>query len=297
VKSALLAAVFLSLVAASARGSAKPSPLIAFWSDRSGLPGVWVMKPDGTGRRLLTGVRTRAKRGDFSPRGSMLVFDGQPPRGDVFDFDIQVIGVDGHGRKRLTRGPARDLEPRWSPDGSTIVFQRQYGELGARSIWMVSPAGGKPYRLAAGSSPVWSADGERLLISRQTASAWGEDIYVMRTDGRQARLFYRSRDDDYPSAWSHDGKRILFTRISRVRQQADVYSMESDGSFPRRLTRGKGYRLAADWSPNRRQILFTRVAKLTQSERGQVFVMSADGSHVRNLSTNSADENAESWGG
>jgi len=37
------------------------------------------------------------------------------------------------------------------------------------------------------------------------------------------------------------------------------------------------------------------VIRLSNSEGGQVFVMNADGSHVRNLSRNLADENAESW--
>lgn len=295
-KRPLFLLLLLSCATGAASGSASNRPaLIAFWSDRAGLPGVWVMKSDGTGRRLLTGARSRAKRGDFSPNGSMLTFDGQPSQGDVFDFDIQVIGVDGRGRKRLTHGPARDLEPRWSPDGKTIVFQRQRSDLGSPSIWTVRPSGGIPRRLAAGSSPVWSADGSKLLFSRPAAR--GQDIYVMHADGTGARPFYRSRDDDYPSAWSNDGKRILFTRISRTTQQADVWAMKADGSSARRLTKGRGYRLAADWSPDRRHVLFTRITNLAQSERGQVFVMNADGSHVRNFSRNRADENAESWRG
>ncbi|MBA3717343.1 MAG: PD40 domain-containing protein [Actinobacteria bacterium] len=293
---ALIGLLLLSIGSFSAHGATRPSTL-AFWSDRGGLPGVWLMKPDGTGLRLLTGTKLRAKRADFSPNGRMLVFDGQPPRGETFDFDIQVIGVDGRGRKRLTRGPARDLEPRWSPDGKTIVFQRQYGDLGPPSIWTIRPSGTGLRRLAAGSSPTWSRDGGLILFSRETSTAWGSDIYRMKADGTEAGLFFRSPDDDLPGAYSPNGRRIAFTRMSRSSPSASIYVMNADGSAAQRLTPPTGFRMVADWSPDGRKILFTRILRVRNAERGQVCVMNADGSQPRNLSRNRFDENAESWSG
>lgn len=293
VRLALTGLLLLALAVPAARSSESSAGLVAFWSDRAGLPGVWVMKADGSSRRLLTGTSSRSKRGDFSPKGRMLVFDGQPPTGEIFDFDIQVIGVDGRGRHRLTHGPARDLEPRWSPDGTAIVFQRQYGEFGPQSIWTTRPAGGQPRRLTAGFGPTWSPDGSKLLFSRRT-QRWRSDVYVMNADGRHARLLFRSDDDDFPAAWSRN--RILLTRLSRSSSQGDVFIVRPDGRGARRLTHCRGLCYAADFSPDRRRILFTRVTTVTHSERGQVFVMATDGSNPRNLSRNRADENAASWG-
>jgi Tol biopolymer transport system component len=48
-----------------------------------------------------------AKRGDWSPDGRRLVFDGRFYR-TLFDFDIGVMNADGSGAHRITRGPARD---------------------------------------------------------------------------------------------------------------------------------------------------------------------------------------------
>jgi Tol biopolymer transport system component len=289
---ALVGLLLLALGVPAAGHSASSTGLIAFWSDRAGLPGVWVMKADGSSRKLLTAARSRSKRGDFSPSGRMLVFDGQPPSGDIFDFDIQVIRVDGRGRHRLTHGAARDLEPRWSPDGTTIAFQRQVGELGPRSIWTVPPAGGVATRLAAGFSPIWSPAGRRLLFSRETRG-WGSDVYVMDADGSHVRLFFRSKEDDIPAAWNRRG--VLLTRLSRTSPHGDVYVMRSGARAVERLTHCRAICYAADFSPDGRDILFTRVTTVVHSERGQVFAMGADGSKPRNLSRNSADENAESW--
>lgn len=286
----------LLLATAAAEGSSKPKrQLIAFWSDRAGLPGVWVMRVDGSGRRLLTGTRLRAKRGDFSPNSRRLVFDGQAAGGGAFDFDIQVIGVDGHHRHRLTHGSVRDTEPHWSPAGNTIVFERKHGEFGRSELWTIRPGGGKPRRIGPGLSPVWSPSGRRLLFSLPN-KRFGADVYVMRADGTRLRALLRTPDDDYPAAWSRDGW-VLLTRVSRTRPHADVFVLRSNGRGLRRLTRCMSFCYAADFSPRGGRILFTRVVNLQNTERGQVFAMRRDGSDQRNLSRNRADENAASWGG
>jgi len=290
----LLALAVLPLTVAAAQGSSSRTELISFWSDRAGLPGVWVMTPSGSARRLLTGTRSRAKRGDFAPDAHRIAFDGQPVTGGVFDFDIQLVRIDGQGRRGLTRGRARDVEARWAPAGGTIAFQRQYGEFGAPSIWTVEPSGRNLRRLASGSSPIWSPDGESLLFSRTGSSSTGADVFRMKRDGSGARLVFRSRDDDFPSAWSPDGRRILITRLSRRAARASVWVLRADGGGARRLTHGN-YDLAADFSPDGRKILFTRISRSANNERGQVYIAMVDGSNATNLSRNRADENATSW--
>jgi Tol biopolymer transport system component len=150
---ALTLAVLAAVVAPAAGDSAVArNGLISFWTG-VGTPAVWVMRPDGSGRRLVTRFAQPAKRGSFSPDGRRLVLDGTRTAAGVReDFDLQLVRLDGTGRRWLTRGAARDTGASWSPDGGTIVFQRRRGE-GASSIWTVRPDGRRERRLGLGSDP------------------------------------------------------------------------------------------------------------------------------------------------
>ena len=111
--------LFLALAAPFAAGAASaPNGQISFWSDRAnGRAQVFVMNADGTHQHRLTNLFS-AKRGDFSPNGRKLVFDGRGYE-TLFDFDIFVMNADGSDVRRLTRGPERDTQASWSPDGRT----------------------------------------------------------------------------------------------------------------------------------------------------------------------------------
>jgi Tol biopolymer transport system component len=287
----LVAAAAVAVVPGSAK-SAADTGWISFWGDRTGVPAVWVMRADGSGRRLVTTGPMNAKRGEFSPDGRFLAFDGASrPTRTLSEFDIHVIGVDGRGRRDLTSGPSRDVGAHWSPDGGTLVFQRRSGEFGPWSLWRIGADGHGLRRLAAGHSAAWSADGRTIAFSRRGRR--GVEMYVMRADGTDVRLLLQAPGDDFPAAWARDG-RLLFTRLAANRPQADVFVRHPDGRIVR-LTRGRGLRYAADWSPDSRRILYTRVTMRSSGEDGDVFVMDERGRNIRNLSKNRWDENATSW--
>jgi Tol biopolymer transport system component len=284
----LVLAGMVALPTAAAAGAHAPrNGLISFWT-ATGTPAVWVMRADGSGRRLVTRFAQPAKRGSFSPDGRRLVFDGtRTATGPREDFDLQVVRLDGSGRRWLTRGHARDTDANWSPDGRAIVFQRRLGE-GSSSIWTVRLDDKAERRLGPGSDPSFSPSGQRIAFARDG------DVYSMRADGSDVRRLRHGRDDAYPSGWSPDGRQILFTVFSRTAHRAAVWAMRANGTGARRLTHGV-YDTAAAWSPDGKRILFTRIEPSTNSERGMVAVMSADGREVRTLTRGVGDEYATSW--
>jgi Tol biopolymer transport system component len=82
---------------------------------------LWLIRPDGTGRRQLTRLNARSYEPAWSPDASRIAF-ASTARG--MNFDIYTTGVDGEGLRRVTDSGADEFEPAWSPDGATIVFNR-----------------------------------------------------------------------------------------------------------------------------------------------------------------------------
>lgn len=97
---------------------------VAFSSDRSGNPHIYVMGIDGSSPRKITSAGKYNASPAWSPDGKMLAFAGD----DSGHFDIFTIGADGTGLKRLTdarrpTGKASNNEsPSFSPDGRHILF-------------------------------------------------------------------------------------------------------------------------------------------------------------------------------
>jgi Tol biopolymer transport system component len=248
------------------------------------------MRPDGSGKRLLTRFPENAKRGVVSPDGRRLAFDGAA-RGQqpMENFDIQVMNRDGSRRLRLTSDPAKDIDAQWSPDGKLLSYTRQADDSGREtSIWTMRPDGTQKRRLAAGQLLRWAPDGQRVVFGRwigDHASLAILDLGSLRITPLTNSPLY-----DEPGSWSPDGKTIVFTR-DIPGSGSDVYSIGSDGSRLRRLTHSASDDYACSFSPNGREILFTS----NRSGHDQIFVMRADGGRAHNISRSVTDEEATQW--
>jgi Tol biopolymer transport system component len=104
--------------------------------------GLWAVRPDGSGARMIVDNPEPENR-DFrharwSPDGSMIVFTGTI--GDGEQYRLHVMNADGTGIRRLSTvdGVWVETDPRWSPDGSRIAFNHWQNEAGS---WHVAPVG------------------------------------------------------------------------------------------------------------------------------------------------------------
>ena len=142
--------------------------------------------------------------------------------------------------------------------------------------------------------PNWRADGRKIAFMSNPVTAANPEgdyeLFVMGADGSHpVQLTFNGLDDERP-AWSPDGSRIAFFRdFDPIEGQVDndLFTMNADGTNERKLTNSPTVQdQEPNWSANGRTIAFV-------SDRDgdfEVFTMRPNGSNVRQLTFNDAQE-------
>ena len=214
---------------------------IAFCSDRTGKYQVWLMKQDGSGQHQLTQGPYDALFPRYSPDGKRIAYEADdrgPPK-----VDIYVVGVRGSPARRFTGAPGNDVSPSFSPDGKTIAFIS--ARKGTAQVWLMNGSDGHNQRQltrdlpAKGERVEWSPDGGFLTYEA------GNDIWVIRADGREPRNLTRSRGIEFGPTWSPDGEEVAFVRKDGAKRR--VYVMNADGSHAHPVGGAPGAQLVPSW--------------------------------------------------
>ena len=153
---------------------------IAFQSERSGHPEIWVCNSDGSTPLQLTALQgPQVTTPRWSPDGRRIAFDSDA----AGEFDIWVIGADGGKPVRMTTHPANDGDPSWSHDGRWIYFDSR--RTGEQQVWKMSADGGEAIQLTwdGGYAPLESPDGKSLYYTKQL---WGTSLWRVPLGGGQA---------------------------------------------------------------------------------------------------------------
>jgi Tol biopolymer transport system component len=259
---------------------------------------IYVVDPDGTHRRAVTGASLLKGSLAWSPDGSMLAFT-------TFDLDrmrerLSVMTSTGADRRVICTGctgtfwvdtdggicvdggcpAAAPFADRltWSPDGKWLAAPSMHDG----GLVIVDVATGAPHvtsALGAVSGTSWSPDGSELAVSVD-----GEGLYVVRAPDGVPTLLHAG--DPYmgsPPAWSRDGSTIAFGQAVRLRGdlRAKLLFVEvDDGSSRRILGPGMLFEIYdLEWSPSgdRLAVLHHPVHPPTAA----LLTVATDGSDVR----------------
>ncbi len=200
--------------------AAVPTPLgggvgqLAFASDRTGIPQVYLINVDGTGLVQLTNLQDGACQPEWSPDGSRLVFIS-PCRANRETYpgsSLWMINADGTGLEPLPTAPGGDFDPAWSPDGTRIAFTSLRD--GRPQVYLLDLETGEAKNLSATSAwesqPTWSPSGTQIIFV-STRSGFSEIWVMPDLGGGAAQRFSRSggRENTYPH-WSADGELVLY---------------------------------------------------------------------------------------
>lgn len=146
------------------------------------------------------------------------------------------------------------------------------------------------------TAPLVSPDQQHVAIGRMTAH--GQDLIVVSADRRDTLPVAVGASDNVALAWSPDGRAILFSRtrtLSDGSLDSDLLAswigahgdpVAIDTSASRSITEAR-------WSPAGDLIAW--VARSGLSRQRDVFVSRADGSDMRNVSANPADDYDINW--
>lgn len=128
---------------------------IAFVSDRSGGPQIYVMNADGSDQRRVTFAGNYNTTPDYSPDGTRIAFTGRDSRNR---FDIFTVDVGTSHIERLTQDQGNNEDPSWSPDGQFLVFSSTRGDGEPRLYIMTADGNYQTLLTRQGSgyvTPAW----------------------------------------------------------------------------------------------------------------------------------------------
>ncbi len=246
---------------------------------------IYVVDPDGQGRRQITRNGSINLKPRWSPTGSALAFTSwQAGNADLYVADL------GRGQiRRVSSRSGTNIGGAFSPKGDRLALSLSTG--GDSDIFVIDAVAGKELaRLTRDSgidvSPSWSPDGSQIAFVSERSG--GPQIYVMGSDGSNPRRVTFQGTYNTDPAWSPAGDRIAF--VGRE-GNFDVFTVGIDGTGMERVTQGQGDNEDPTWSPDGNYLAFAS----SRSGASHLWIASADGRHQVQITTGSGGYSNPHW--
>lgn len=268
---------------------------IAFVSDRTGIPQIWMMGPDGSNQRQFTDIASGACQPDWSPDGNRLVFVS-PCRKRQESYEgsgLFLINSDGSGMIPLPTSPGGDFDPAWSSEGMMIAFTSL--RKGIPHIYIFNLNDNTPKEVTESVSardrrPAWSPDGKYLAFET--------------TRPGQSQVWYRPIDDsDKPRefsvyangvggrpAWSSDGSTIYYSQGDALPWLASK-SFENKGSPEVKVSDLRPI-WDVDVSPDGFWLVFESIKDVNNID---IFIMTSNGGGLLRLTDDKGTDFNPTW--
>jgi TolB protein len=211
----------------------------------------------------------------FSSDGKQLIF--QATREGHGCDQIYTMNVDGSNAKMISNGEGRTTCSYFYPGNKRVLYSSTH--LGDKQC---------PPRPDFSRGYVWAVYPTY-------------DIFSANADGSNAKQLTETPGYDAETTITRDGKKLVFT--STRDGDLDIYTMDADGKNVRRLTNELGYDGGPFWSYDGKQIVFRAHHPKTEEQKAdymallkqnlirpttlEIFVMNADGSNKRQVTSNS----------
>jgi Tol biopolymer transport system component len=213
------------------------------------------------------------------------------------DFEIYAMDTDGTDQTRLTDNASYDGQPTLSFEGEQVALASDRD--GSNDIYVMDSNDGQQTRLTTAAvrsheplEPSFSPDGSKIAFARTRTEEESflfddPEIYVMDSDGTNAKRVTNNQVTDFNPVFSPGGDKIAFT--SEREGNSEIYVMDSDGTNVTRLTHSPAEsEVWPVFSPDGDKIAFTRITGSDQSPIADIYIMSADGTDQSRLTDSPA---------
>ena len=256
---------------------------IIFVSTRTGAKEIWMMDYDGTNQRAVTSYRSISTTPAVSPDGTKVAFTSFiRNRPEILIHSL----LTGRRLPFYNQDASMNATPGFTPDGNNILFSSTAGG-GYAQIYMCSADGRNLRRLtnvrAVEVEPkVNPKNGtEVVFVSGRSGP---QQIYRMNIEGTDITRLTTGEGEASNPSWHPEGQHIAFAWTRGFEPgNFNIFVMDVASRRVDQLTHGVGRNENPTWAPDGKHLVFSS----KRGGRTQIFTMLADGTQVKQLTTQS----------
>ena len=251
---------------------------------------------DGSGLLRLTDVFANDYYPAFSPLGGAIAFASNRSRGT---FDLYFMVLSTSSLIKLTDEIGNAFSPDFSPDGDRVVFVNK-DERGQTSLYIVDRTGENLRMLYEGPNytgptsivgAAWSPDGQTIAFAMSTTELYEYEIFLVDADGdgTHRQLTTGLLGITGSLDWSPDGRYLLIS--AGPPNDKDIFKLDLQANIIARLTYG-GNNNSPSFSPDGQFVAYN---SLRNGGQADIYIMRADGSDERQLTTDPEPDWQPQW--
>jgi TolB protein len=253
---------------------------IYFVSDRTGNKEIWSMDPDGSNQRQLTKLSSLSIHPAVSPEGDKIAFTSYV-RGNPGIF---VFTSEGRQLPFYNQRASMNATPDFTPDGRQIVYSSTAAGNDAQIY--IANVNGTDFRRVSAVRTIEVEPKVNPKTGRDIVFVSGrsgpQQIYRMSIDGTGVQRLTPGEGEASNPAWHPDGQIIAYSWTRGFATgNFNIFMMDVATRSFTQLTHSQGRNENPTWAPNGAHLVFAS----TRSGRSQIWTMLANGTQVRQLTT------------